>query len=179
MQPQFEQFIRERLYLVGVAPTTVDWYRRCLHWLPSEQPTQADLKDMELRMRQKGLKETGVNSVIRCINAYLHWASGSERRCDSGCTHLRVNKVKEPKQVMPTFTEAQMKRLVHWKPSTKHDKRLHLLVLFLLDTGCRVSEALTLHVTDVDLDNMLVTLDGKGRKQRIVQLNCEGRFTDS
>jgi integrase/recombinase XerD len=38
----------------------------------------------------------------------------------------------------------------------------------LLDTGCRISDALTLRVREIDMDNMLITLDGKGRKQRIV-----------
>ena len=52
---------------------------------------------------------------------------------------------------------------------------MHLLALLLLDTGCRITEALTLRVSDVDMDNMLVTLDGKGRKQRIVPFSFELR----
>jgi site-specific recombinase XerD len=51
---------------------------------------------------------------------------------------------------------------------TFQQRRLHLLTLLLLDTGCRITEALTLRVCDVDLDNMLLTVDGKGRKQRII-----------
>lgn len=35
----------------------------------------------------------------------------------------------------------------------------------------RISEALTLHVSDVDFENLLVKLDGKGRKQRVVPLS--------
>jgi integrase/recombinase XerD len=72
--------------------------------------------------------------------------------------------------IPPTFTAEQITRLVNWKPKAKnfHQRRLHLLVLLLLDTGCRISEALMLHVRDVDMENMLLTLDGKGRKQRIV-----------
>lgn len=62
-----------------------------------------------------------------------------------------------------------------WKPKGKYQRRLHLLVLFLLDTGCRITEALTLHVRDIDLDNLLVRLDGKGRKQRIVPFSFELR----
>ena len=46
-----------------------------------------------------------------------------------------------------------------------------LLALFLLDTGCRISEALGVNLSDVDLDNMLVTLSGKGRKERIIPFN--------
>jgi integrase/recombinase XerD len=45
---------------------------------------------------------------------------------------------------------------------------LHLLTLLLLDTGCRITEALTLRVRDVDMENLLITLNGKGQKQRVV-----------
>ncbi|MGA7523551.1 MAG: site-specific integrase [Acidobacteriaceae bacterium] len=175
MQARFEQFIRERQYLANVTPATIEWYRRCLNWLSSESPTQADLKDLVLRMRLKGLKETGVNTVLRCVNAYLHWNSGTERKCGAGCNHPRIAQLKEPRFVLPTFTEQQVKRLIKWKPRSKYQRRLHVLILFLLDTGCRISEALGLRVSDVDLDNLLVTLDGKGRKQRVVPISFELR----
>ncbi len=48
-------------------------------------------------------------------------------------------------------------------------------MLFLLDTGCRISEALALSVNNIDFDNLLVTLDGKGRKQRIVPFSVDLR----
>jgi integrase len=40
-------------------------------------------------------------------------------------------------------------------------RRLHLLVLLLMDTGCRITEALRLRVSDIDFDNMLITLDAR------------------
>jgi integrase/recombinase XerD len=174
--PSFQQFIRERQYLANVSPSTIEWYTNSLKWLPSESPTQEQLKDAVMRMREKGLKPSGCNCAIRAINAYLHWSSaGSERKCGPGCPHLRVPKVKEPELVLPTFTASQITRLLKWKPRRKAQTRLHLLILLLLDTGCRISEALTLHVRDIDMDNLLVTLEGKGRKQRIVPFSFELR----
>jgi integrase/recombinase XerD len=175
MEPRFEQFIRERQYLTNVTPATIEWYRRCLKWLPSEHPTQADLRAVVLRMREKGLKETGVNTVLRCVNAYLHWSSGSERKCGAGCNHPRIHQLREPLLVLPTFADVQVKRLIAWRPKGKYQRRLHLLILFLMDTGCRISEALTLRVTDVNFQDLLVTLDGKGRKQRVVPFSFELR----
>jgi integrase/recombinase XerD len=174
--PGFQQFIRERQYLANVSPATVDWYENSLKWLPSESPSQEQLKDAVMRMREKGLKATGCNCAVRAINAYLHWSSaGSEKKCGPGCPHLRVPKVKEPELVLPTFSGTQVKILLKWKPKAKCKRRLHLLILILLDTGCRISEALTLRVREIDMDNMLITLDGKGRKQRIVPFSFELR----
>ncbi len=158
MLQRFEEFIRERQYLHNVTPATVEWYRESLRWLPSESPTQAELSAAVMQMRERGRKPTGCNSAIRAWNAYLRW---------SGST-LKVPKLKEPQNVMPTFTDAQVGKLIAWRPKLKTDKRLGLLMLVLLDTGCRISEALALRVSDVDMDNLLVTFDGKGRKRRIV-----------
>ena len=175
MHPRFEQFIRERQILVSVTPSTVEWYRRCLKWLPSANPTQEDLRAVVVRMRKAGRKETGVNSVLRGLNAYLHWDSGSERRCGPGCNHPRIAHLREPRFVLPVFTEQQVKRLVTWKPTGRYEQRLHLAVLFLLDTGARISEALGVRVRDIDFDNLLVSLDGKGRKERLVPFSHELR----
>jgi integrase/recombinase XerD len=167
---RFELFIRERRHLHNVSPATISWYTHALNWLPSESPTQPELKEVVLRMREKGLKETGCNAAIRAINAYLHWDSGTERKCGAGCCHPHIQQLREPQVVLPTLTEAQVKLLVNWKPLPRnfHQRRLHLLSLLLLDIGCRITEALTTKVRDLDMENLLVTLDGKGRKQRIV-----------
>lgn len=170
---RFADFIRERKYLANVSPATISWYEHAFKWLSSESPTQTELKDVVLRMREAGLKETGCNAAIRAINSYLHWASGSERKCGAGCAHPRIRQLKEPQNILPTLTETQVRQIVSWKPKPKkfHDRRLHLLALLLLDTGCRITEALTVRVSDVDSDNLLITLDGKGRKQRIIPIS--------
>src|ERR1035437_6946154 len=83
---RFEQFIREKQYVTNVSQCTLSWYRQALRWFPCEHPTQRELQEMVIRMREKGLKETAVNSYITCFNSYLHWDSGTERACGGGCT---------------------------------------------------------------------------------------------
>ena len=167
MLPNFERFIRERQYLQNVSPRTLEWYRNSLRLLPCEAPTQQQLNDAVIQMRERGLKATGCNCKIRAINAYLKWAGQTER----------IRKLQEPQLILPTFSDPQIKKLIAWKPDGDYERRLHALVLFMLDTGCRISEALGLHVRDVDMDNLLVTLDGKGAKQRIVPISFELRKT--
>jgi integrase/recombinase XerD len=65
--------------------------------------------------------------------------------------------------------------LVEWKPKSRTDRRLHLILLFLFDTGARIGEVLGLRVADVNMDDLLVRLDGKGRKQRVVPFSFELR----
>lgn len=172
----FSDFIRERQYLTNVSPSTLQWYKYSLKWLDTESPTQEDLKAAVLKMREKGLKATGCNSAIRAINAYVHWASaGPDVRCSPACKHPKISEMKEPQNVLPTFTDKQVRSLVDWKPKGRLERRLHLILLFLFDTGARISEVLKLRVGDVNLDDLLVTLDGKGSKQRIVPISFELR----
>lgn len=159
------QFIKERQYLNNVSPATVEWYKQSLRWLGTESPTADDLKTFVMRMRESGLKPTACNNRIRAVNAYLKWAGSP----------YRALRLKEPQYVLPTFTASQVKSLIGWKPKGFYNRRLHLLVLILLDTGCRISEALDLHVSDCDLDNLLMTLTGKGKKQRMVPFSFELR----
>jgi integrase/recombinase XerD len=159
------QFIKERQYLHNVTPATLEWYRESLRWLGTDSPTETDLKSFVMRMREKGLKATGCNSRICAVNAYLKWRGSP----------LRIPKLKEPSVILPVFSLPQVALLTRWKTRGFYQRRLHLIVLILLDIGCRITEALTLHVSDIDLDNLLVTLDGKGRKQRRVPFSFELR----
>ena len=86
----FNEFIRERRYLRNVSPSTISWYTHALKWLPNESPSQTELKDTVLRMREKSMKATGCNAAIRAINAYLHWSSTEgERKCGAGWSVAR------------------------------------------------------------------------------------------
>jgi integrase/recombinase XerD len=82
----FIEFTRERRYLHNVSPAAISWHTHALKWLPSEHPRQDQLKNVVLRMREKGLKETGCNAAIRAINSYQHWSSVCDRKCGAGCS---------------------------------------------------------------------------------------------
>lgn len=167
MGTKFSQFIRERQYLHNVSAATIEWYKHSFKWLPNENPSEEELQDAVMRMREKGLKPTGCNSAIRGINAYLKWTSSP----------YRVSYLKEEQRILPTFSLPDIKKLLSYRarPTNHYQRRLHLLILLLLDTGCRIDEALTLRAMDCDLHNLLFTITGKGRKQRKIPFSFELR----
>jgi hypothetical protein len=65
-QSNIETFIRERQYLTNVSPRTIEWYRNSLRWLPNESPTQAELNDAVIRMREKG------NGMVHAVTKAFH-----------------------------------------------------------------------------------------------------------
>lgn len=163
----FERFIQERKYLQNVTPKTIEWHEQSLRWLKVEQPTEDDLRDFVMRMREGGLKASSCNCRIRSVNAYLRWTGSS----------LHVPKLKEEEYVPATYPLKQVASFLRWKPRGFYERRLHTLVLTLFDTGTRLDEVLSLRVQDCNLDDLLLTVTGKGRKQRVIPFSIELRRT--
>jgi len=68
---KFEVFAKEKQYLLGVSPATLEWYEQSLRWLNTESPTEQELKDAVLRMRTAGLKPPSCNSRIHVLASDL------------------------------------------------------------------------------------------------------------
>jgi integrase/recombinase XerD len=174
MLQRFEQFVQHQVYLKNVTPATVAWY--WCSWKAfalGAKPaiTKSDVNGAVIRLRESGVSAVSVNTYLRCINAFLAWlhAEGDLRET------IRIGKLKEPKKVLPTFTPEHIKSMIAFKPKGLNDQRIHILACLLLDAGLRISEALQLRRKDLDLDNLLVKVDGKGAKQRVVPISMEMR----
>jgi integrase/recombinase XerD len=165
MNTGFEQFIRERQYLHNVSPRTIQWYGEAFKWLRIPEPDEATLKDCIVRMREKGLKARSCNSYICAINSYLNWTGSA----------LRVPKLKDEQRVLPTFSKEDIAKFATWKPKRFPAVRLQALLLMLADTGTRIDEVMSLHWAEVDFDNLLLLVRGKGSKERRIPFSLELR----
>lgn len=167
VQSSFDLFITERRYLKNVSERTVEWYEQSFRWLKKYPLTEQGVKEFVIGMRQGGLKPISCNSRIRVANAFFKWAS----------LPLHISPLKTEERRLPTFTVEQIARLIAYRPTTFHQRRLHTLILTLFDSGLRIEEALGLHKTEVDFENMLLTVTGKGDKQRVIPFSYELRKT--
>jgi len=70
---RIQHFIKHRRCLISVSEHTSRRHTCALKWLPNENPTEQQLQQMVIRMRERGLKETGCNAVIRSVNGYLNY----------------------------------------------------------------------------------------------------------
>jgi len=122
-------------------------------------------------MLESGLSPGAANSYARSINSFLSWLF------ENGHTpqHLRIPLTKQPKRVLKTYTPEEVERIIKHKPQSRTGKRVMAILFLLIDTGARVSEALSLTRSAIDYDNLLVTLKGKGQKERKVPISIECR----
>ncbi len=82
----------------------------------------------------------------------------------------KISRIKADQAVIPTFSNSQITAMLN---VTKHQMdfpgiRNYALITLLYDTGCRISELLGLKVDDIQLDEKIITVKGKGGKGRVV-----------
>lgn len=162
------EFIREKKYLLNVSPRTIEWYENAFKWLHRYCPdevTQEGLNQFVIGMREAGLKPVTCNGNIRVIKTYLRWKGANLK--------LQYLKVEEKELVI--LKPGDVQKLLQYRPRTVNDRRIHLLTKVLLDTGLRLEECLGIHELDIDLDNLLLTVKGKGDKQRRIPFSHELR----
>lgn len=173
MSAEFEQFVKERIYLKNVSPRTVDFYRDS--WKSFEryggELTKAGLAKYVVAMREAGVKPVSCNTFISGINAYLNWLHENGYLDE----RLKIQKLKVEQPVIKTLPETTLKAILALRPSLFGEWRLHALLCLAIDTGCRVNEIILLRRQDVDMDNLVIKVLGKGRKERIVPISVECR----
>src|SRR5262245_39797296 len=177
----FEQFVKERVYLKNVTPKTVYFHRQA--WasfskhLPNiqtvEQLSKTVFTDYLVKLRESGVKTVSINTYCRSLNAFFVWLRENELVKEK----FKIAKLPVEKELVKTLPEDNLKALLGFKPSTFGERRIHTLCLTIIDTGIRIDEALGLKVADVDFDNMLIRVVGKGRKERLVPFSFELRKT--
>jgi integrase len=82
----------------------------------------------------------------------------------------RVVQLVLPDQPPPVLTDDQLRRLLQWCDGRDFtDRRDTAIIRLFIDTGVRVSEAAGILLPDdLDLDDQVVIVLGKGRRQRTV-----------
>jgi integrase/recombinase XerD len=174
LTPQ-QQFITERRYLKSVTPATITWYEQAFKHFDGALGSRAEAIQRIGELRERGLSAVSVNSWLRVINAFMHWRDGKGEKCSSQCTHIHIARLKEEQKILATFSTEQVNSLLAFRPKGTNATRVHTLACFLLDTGLRIAESNKLQPVDVDFNNLLVTVMGKGNKQRRVPISFEGR----
>jgi integrase/recombinase XerD len=113
----------------------------------------------------------GINMYARTINSYLAWLHQEGHSVE----RLRIKLLPNPPKPYRTFSDQDIRRLITHAPKTWAPLRAWTLAVLLLDTGLRITEALTLEHEHVDLDAMSLTVLGKGQRVRLVPISAEGR----
>lgn len=183
---------RRHLEAANRSPKTISWYTEILHrfldFLNANNLTQPiqDIGREEvrayisylqgarkwpnspyIRAAEGGLSPYSVQGHVRAIKAFWGWLMKEEYILENPLTKLPLPKV--PQSLVSTLTMDQLKGLLaELDRHTPAGAKYYCILLFLMDTGVRVSELVNIRMAHIDVVNCLVKVLGKGRKERLV-----------
>jgi integrase/recombinase XerD len=129
------------------------------------------INTMDLRMylanRCKDMKQTSINGQITILKSFFSWLANEEYIPKNPM--LKIKRTKEPKRLRHAMSEKEIEFL---RQSCK-TIRQEALVEFLISTGCRLSEIVSVNIDDINWHEMSLFVIGKGDKERKVYFNTK------
>jgi integrase/recombinase XerD len=161
-----------------LAPKTVDAYRRDLDDVSAflggspAQATADRLAEYVAGMRARGLAATTIARRIAALRSFYKHQMLVGARDDNPAAELALPK--RARTLPRTLSPGEAERLIEAATGTSpRSLRDRALVELLYGAGLRVSEAVGLERSAVDLERRLVRCLGKGSKERIVPIGRE------
>ena len=161
-----------------LAPRTVDAYRRDLAdlstWLGGS-PTDATtdrLAEYVATMRADGKAATTISRRVAAARSFYRHEVLLGTRTDNPAAELELPRRRRtlPRTLSPGEAERLIEAAAGTTPRSLRDRAL---VELLYGAGLRVSEAVGLERSAVDLEGRLVRCIGKGSKERVVPIGRE------
>lgn len=160
----------------GLSPNTIAAYTRDLGqyiaFLDGREPTEGLIEGFISQMRRKDLADSTVGRKIASIRG-LHRFLVIEGFRETDPTAL-VDSPRRPDPFPKALTIDEAIALVE-APGVRDiaARRDSALLEFLYGTAARVSETVGVDLTDLDLEDKVVMVTGKGSKQRVVPLGVK------
>jgi integrase/recombinase XerD len=171
MDPDVEGFLA--LLAARRSPRTVDAYRRDLAALsaylakPLASVTLEELERYTAQLRADGLAATTIARRTAAARSFFRHLQLLGTRTDNPAAAVSLPRRGKP--LPKTLSAGEAERLIDAAKGTQpRDLRDQALVELLYGAGLRVSEAVGLDRTGVDLDDRFVRVIGKGDKERVV-----------
>ena len=119
-------------------------------------------------LKSKKLQESSLKRKKASLLAFSKFLSvqGKEKILDSDTVRFK------DKKKLPSYLKTKEVRAIFYSFNVKEDLeyRDFFIVFFLFSTGIRVSELINIMSSDIDINERIVKIRGKGNKERLVVL---------
>lgn len=171
-----EEYLASLRVEAGLSPHTIAAYRRdltqYLEFLAGKEPTTREVDDFSAELVRRGLSDSTHKRKLAAVKGF-HRFMVSEGLRDDDPTRL-VTSPRRPDPFPKALDIDEAIALVEAPDrSTVGGRRDAALLEFLYATGARVSEAVALDLPDLDLEEGVAIVTGKGSKQRLVPIGSK------
>ena len=116
----------------------------------------------------KDLKARSLAHHITVLTSFYNFLVDEKIITNNPCENIINTKI--PKKLPIYLTEDEINKLLDIPLHNEYDYRNKAMLELLYATGLRISELINLKVNDVDFDECIVRVFGKGKKERIVPI---------
>ena len=165
-----------------MSPHTLDAYRRDLAalsgWVEGQGVGLVDVRAEQLRAfvaaeHRRGLSAKSLQRRLSACRSFYAWLLRHGRIAASPAAAIRAPKA--PRKLPQVLDPDEVKVLVEVPTDAPLGLRDRALLELFYSSGLRLSELCALHWRDLDFDGGLVTVLGKGGKQRSVPMGSFAR----
>jgi len=164
------------LEVMGRTPATVKYHYYCLKrfakWSQAEGVSHtADVNKRLIRAYWRYLTDNydGVNTAARSVRAFFNWLENEEEIETNPVTAAGFPN--KPQTPIEPLSGEEITSLIDAARKGRNGKRDAALILWLYDTGMRVTEAATVRTRDLDFANGQVTIKRKMHKTGTVHFS--------
>ena len=158
-----EELITREIQIRGYSPRTKKSYlaynQDLLRFSDKnpEQISQVDIKKyLDYLVSEKNLSTSTLNCAVNALRFYYGEILGKE-------FVYQINRAKKDKKLPVVLSKEEIKRLIEATKNPKHN----LMLSVTYSAGLRVSETVSLKISDIDFDRKVINIKGaKGKKDR-------------
>jgi site-specific recombinase XerD len=119
--------------------------------------------------KQEPLSASSVHGHVRTLRAFFGWLFGEELINTNPAKGLKPPKVYQ--KVVSTLSDDEIRAILSvFTPINPTNGRNQTIFMLLIDTGLRMGELINLKMDDVNMNDGLLKVIGKGKKERIVPM---------
>ena len=158
------------------AKTTIDTYERILARLAVDIPPGigiAELSAAELGLYLNSVPPDSWKLHRTVINGFVEWAINYDHRSSKNPIKLLPRMQPGPRRTITVFTEAEIDAIISAASFMDDPIRDHARAILMVDTGCRKAELRMLQHQAIDPVKKLITVIGKGDKEREIPVHGE------
>src|SRR6056297_2584079 len=148
----------------------VDWLQAKSDQLPEpEDLTPHDLRDFQAALQQAGYARTSISRKLASLRSFYRFARRQGLANDNPAKPLR--NPRRQRKLPHVLSNEEVGRLLSAPPATEiAGLRDRAILETIYSAGLRVSELVALRDGDLDPDQAIVRVRGKGRKERVSPL---------
>ncbi|MFN3453472.1 MAG: tyrosine-type recombinase/integrase [Pseudobdellovibrio sp.] len=169
MLPLWIEFFDDLQHVRGRSQNTVMAYRRDLELYQAFAAKNSRLIEFYDFMKKEGLSTRSQARVISSLRTYFKFCESRGMKAEE-LRELRPPKVKSSLPKALTFQEFEKLFAACEVNDPAKKYRNQLTLLFLYGLGCRVSELISLNLSDFSPTERWVKVLGKGKKERLIPL---------